>query len=332
MLRAAIVGLGWWGRTIVGRMRQSETLRVVAAVELEPQRWAAFAAENDLALMGFAEVLADPAIDAVILTTPNSLHRAQTLAAAAAGKHVFCEKPLALTLADAAEMVAACEAAGVVLGIGHERRFEPAMQEVERMVRSGELGTIMHAEAAFSHDKLVNVPVTDWRRSATESPAAGMTAMGIHLSDAFVNLFGAPSEVHALTAKRLLPGENGDVVSVVCRHDAGPLTYLNATLATPLYLRFAVFGSDAWVEFRNASHPDTVGTTTLFVQRTSAPLETRVYEWTDTVRANLEAFADAAVNGVAYPIPADQKLANIAFLEAVVKSAATGQAVRLAPA
>lgn len=330
MMRAAILGLGWWGKTIVQRMAASDKLRVVTAVELRVEPHAEFAAANGLKLTtSYDEVLADPEIDAIILTTPNTLHRPQVEAAAKAGKHVFCEKPLALTLADAEAMVAACADAGVTLGLGHERRFELAMVELRRMVAAGELGTIMHAEAAFSHDKLINVPPTDWRRSKKESPAAGMTAMGIHLTDAFVNLFGPAVSVYAATAHRVLEGENGDVVSVICRHASGPLTYLNATLYTPLYLRFAVFGTDAWAEFRNESHPDTVGSATLTVMRTGQQPVTTEYDWTDTVRANLDLFADAAAGRGTYPFTDAEKLGNIAILEAIVTSAETGAVVTL---
>ncbi|SON56710.1 1,5-anhydro-D-fructose reductase [Hartmannibacter diazotrophicus] len=330
MLRAAILGLGWWGKTIVGRMKDSQKLRIVRAVELSTGPHAELAAENGIALgCSYDDVLADPEIDAIILTTPNSLHRAQVEAAARAGKHVFCEKPLALTLEDAEAMIAACREAGVILGVGHERRFELAMIELRWMVANDELGTIMHAEAAFSHDKLVNVPATDWRRSAVESPAAGMTAMGIHLTDAFVNLFGPAESVYAATAHRVLDGENGDVVSVICRHKSGPLTYLNATLATPLYLHFAVFGTRAWVEFRNETHPDTVGNSSLTVRFQDGCTATWTFDWTDTVKANLEAFAEAATGGRPYPIPDEEKLQTIAILEAVVRSAMTGNAVKL---
>lgn len=330
MLNAAVVGLGWWGKTITHRMKSSDRMRVTRAVDLFPERHGDFAAENGLALSGrYEDALEDPSIDAVILCTPNSLHTAQVSAAARAGKHVFCEKPLALTRAEAEASVATCRAHGVQLGIGHERRFELAMMEVERMVRAGELGTIMHAESNFSHDKLINVPPTDWRRSATESPAAGMTAMGIHLSDAYVNLFGPAAEVHAMTAKRVLEGENGDVVSVLLRFESGATAYLNAILYTPLYLRFCVFGTKAWVEYRNDTHPDTPGPSTLTVQVTGEAPRIVTYDWTDSVRANLDQFAQAITGEAAYSFTDAQKIGNIAILEAIVRSVAENRPVRI---
>lgn len=332
MLNAAILGLGWWGKTITKRLATSDEVRVTRAVDLFPERHADYTAEHGIPVgTSYDDVLADPSIDIVILCTPNSLHTAQVAAAARAGKHVFCEKPLALTRAEAEASVTVCREHGVHLGIGHERRFELAMQEIERMVRAGELGTIMHAESSFSHDKLIHVPPTDWRRSATESPAAGMTAMGIHLSDAYVNLFGPVAEVQAMTARRVLEGENGDVVSAILRHRNGVTSYLNAILYTPLYLRFVVFGTKAWVEYRNETHPDTPGPSTLTVQVTDQPPRVTTYDWTDSVRANLDQFARSIRGADTYTFTDDQKIANIAVVEAVVKAAATGNLVRIEP-
>jgi predicted dehydrogenase len=330
MIRAAVAGLGWWGQHVVRRLAGSEHLSIVTAVETNPAR-AAFAAGHGLAFAGdLAEALADPGIDAVILCTPHALHARQVPACAAAKKHVFCEKPLALTRADAERSVAACNAAGAVLGIGHERRFEPAIVEVRRLLREGALGTVMHAEANFNHDKLANVPAGDWRTSPSDAPAAGMTAMGIHLSDLLVELLGPAREAFAVTASRVAYPETGDVVSALLRFESGATGYLNAILVTPHYLCLTVFGSEAWVEVRNATHPDTPGPSTLVLQHRDGRREERTYEWVDTVRANLETFARAIEGGAPYPFTDAQKIGNIAVLEAICRSAAENVPVRIA--
>ncbi len=327
MVRAAVAGLGWWGKHIVRRLAGSEVVRLTTAVETNPGH-APFAVENGLAFRSsLDEVLSDPDIDAVILATPHSTHPAQVLAAAEAGKHVFCEKPLALTRVDAERSVAACRDAGVVLGIGHERRYEPGMVEIERLVREGALGTIMHVEADFSHDKLADVPPGDWRTAPKDAPAAGMTAMGIHLTDAFVHLFGPVAEVFTMTASRVTYPENGDVLTVQLRFASGATGHLNAILVTPLYIDFTVFGSEAWAELRNHSHPDTPGPATLTVQHRDGRQDMRNYEWTDTVRANIERFGRAIMRKADYPFTDAEKIGNISALEAICKSAASGQAV-----
>ena len=329
MIRAAVAGLGWWGQHMVRRLKGSEHLNIVTAVETNPQR-AGLAAEHGLAFVGdLADVLGDPDIDAVILCTPHALHTGQVQACAAAKKHVFCEKPLALTRADAERSVAACNEAGVILGIGHERRYEPAIVEVRQLLREGVLGTVMHVEANFSHDKLANVPAGDWRTSPKDAPAAGMTAMGIHLSDLFVALIGPASEAFATTTSRVAYPDNGDVVSALLRFQSGATGYLNAILVTPHYLCLTVFGSEAWVEVRNETHPDTPGPSTLVLQHRDGRTETRRYEWVDTVRMNVETFARALEGGAPYPFTDAEKIGNIAVLEAICRSAQSGAPVRI---
>jgi predicted dehydrogenase len=330
MIRAAIAGLGWWGKHMIRRMKDSQELQIVTAIEPNPAL-ESFAAEHGVRFTTrFADALGDPGIDAVILCTPHSMHTDQVLAVAGAGKHVFCEKPLALTRADAERSVAACRNAGVMLGIGHERRYEPAIAEVRRLVEQGALGAIMHVEAHFSHDKLANVPAGDWRASPKDAPAAGMTAMGIHLTDLYAYLFGPITEVYAATTSRVAYKATGDVVSAHLRFASGATGYFNAILVTPHYINLVVFGSDAWVEVINHTHPDTPGPVTLTVQHRDGRRESRDYEWTDTVRANLEAFAGAAKGQGSYIFTDAQKIGNVAVLEAVTRSVATNTPVAVA--
>jgi predicted dehydrogenase len=330
MLRAAIVGLGWWGKHIVGSLGESDKIDIIRAVDINAEGMRDFADQNRLMLSGdFQDALDDEAVELVILATPHSLHEDQIVRVAAAEKHVFCEKPLCLTAASAKRAIDACSVAGVQLGIGHERRFEPAMVEIQRMIAADELGTIMHAESNFSHDKLANVPLTDWRTSSAEAPAAGMTGMGIHLTDAYLNMLGPVSEVFAQTAKRVLTWENGDVVSVQLRFESGATGYLSAILVTPLFLRYQVFGSDAWAEARNPTHPDTPGESFLTVCRAGGQPETRRFEWIDSVRANFESFADSITEGTPYAFSSEQKLHNIEIFEAICRSVTGGTPVRV---
>src|SRR5580698_446283 len=172
MIDAAIVGMGWWGRTLVESVAgSSDQLRFVAGTTrtLTPVAQE-FAAANDLRLYdGLDAILADPAIDAVVLATPHSMHSAQTVAAAAAGKHVFCEKPFALTRADAEAAVAATERAGVTLGLGYNRRFHPEMTSLRDQIRSGALGTILHVEATMTFPNGLALKPDAWRAHRDET-------------------------------------------------------------------------------------------------------------------------------------------------------------------
>ena len=330
MINVAIAGFGWWGAYLARRLAGSKALTVRAIVEPDRGRTEAIVASGYEHLTDFRQALDNPALDAVLIATPSRLHADQIEAAAAAGKHVFCEKPLSMNAADARRAVDACKDANIVLGVGHMRRFEPAMQYLKQQVAEGTLGTIMHAEAAFSHDKIAGVEPGNWRTTSAESPAAGMTATGIHLSDVLISLFGRVETVQALTASRLLGWETGEVLTVQLGFEAGMTATFSAVLATPPFIRFQVFGSRKWIEVRNPDHPDVPD-----IQAEVTEMETgreaskSRFPWTDSVVANLEAFA-AAVSGEAeYPIRTDDMVHNIEVLEAVIKAADKRETVRI---
>jgi predicted dehydrogenase len=326
----AIAGFGWWGKHIATRLQGHPWLRVAGVVEPVTQNHAAIRDMGLTAWTDLSEPCALAEIDAVVLTTPNPLHEAQVAEVAAAGKHVFCEKPLGLSADSARRSVKACEVAGVQLGIGHERRFEPAMLALRKALEDGELGTVMHAEAAFSHDKLIGVPANDWRTRKEVSPAAGMTAMGIHLSDLMISFFGPVETLHAFTANRSLGWETGDVVTVQMKFEAGMTATFSAVLHTPHFIRMHVFGTQKWVEILNDSHPDTPdGVVRVLTAETGKPVDQTVYNWEDAVTANLEAFANAATGRAAYPFTNAEMVHNIQVLEAIAVSAETGKSVSL---
>ena len=239
-----IAGFGWWGKHITSRLQHHDSIKVLGIVEPHVPNHEAIAKMGLRLFEDLAAAVSLDEVDAIVLTTPNPLHEEQVVFCANAGKHVFCEKPLGLTAASARRSVSACRQAGVQLGIGHERRFEPAMLALRKEIENSGLGTIMHAEAAFSHDKLINVPKGDWRTSKSVAPAAGMTAMGIHLSDLLISFFGRVETVQAMTASRSLGWETGDVVTVQLGFAAGMTASFSAVLHTPHFIRMHVFGSE----------------------------------------------------------------------------------------
>lgn len=328
MLQVAVVGLGWWGRQIVRSLAGGADLRVVRAVDPDGAAHAGFAGEHGIPLSAtLQEALADPAVQAVILCTPQDLHTGQVLAAAAAGRHVFCEKPLAMTSADAEASIAACAAAGVVLGIGHERRFEPAMRRLRGLVQDGTLGTLLHAEANFSHDKLTHIKPGDWR--ADPANPAAMTGMGVHLTDAFLELLGPVTQVHAIASQLVSARPNGDAVAVTLRFASGATGFVSAILETPLFIAMRVFGSKGWVEIRNDSHPDTPGPATLTLRTKGQEPVSETHGWENAVLLNLRAFAAAVAGTAPYPFTDADKRGNVAVLEAVRQSVARGAPVAL---
>jgi predicted dehydrogenase len=329
VIKVAIIGLGWWGRTIVGQLQGNGKLRPVLLVDVSAEAGRTFAAAQGIAFEpDIARALANPDVQGVVLCTPHSQHCEQIVAAAKAGKHVYCEKPLSLSRQDVLRAVAAVRSNQVVLAVGHERRFEPPILEAMRMLKSGVLGTPLQVEANFSQDKFLSLAPDNWRLSGKEAPAGPMTATGIHLLDLSVGVFGEAS--HVYTSVRQLGSSlvNGDTLAALVTFKSGGHALISAILATPFAGRFAIYGSKGWVEVCDLVHPEASEGWTLTRcvrgENDGRPQST-TFPAASGVLANLEAFADAAEGRAPYPVPQEQMIANISALEAVFKSARSGQ-------
>ena len=328
-LRVAVVGLGWWGRIICGLLKGNTKLSLATAVDVDPVgegfcRGLGISFSKD-----FPETIRRNDIQGVILCTPHTQHCGQIVKAAAAKKHVFCEKPLSLSRADVLKAVEACNANGVALAVGHERRFEPPMLELQRMAKAGELGTILQIEANFSQNKFLELAADNWRLSGKEAPAGPMTATGIHLLDLSIAFLGPVKTAYAQVATLGSQLTNGDTLGVMLSHVGGGHSLISAMLATPFEGRFAVYGTGGWAEVRDKTHPEASTGWGFTFQPRNGEKRTKEYPAAKAVLENLEAFADASLGRAAYPVPQAQMIANISALEAVFKSAASGAPQRV---
>jgi predicted dehydrogenase len=325
MLNVAVAGVGWWGRTIVGFLRTSTKLRAIMLVDPASDAAAPFAAEAGLPLVGsLDDALAQREVQGVILCTPHTLHCSQIVAAARAGKHVFCEKPLAMSREEVVRAISAVEEHRLVLGVGHERRFDTPVLELEKLVADGRLGTLLHAEANLSQDKFLALPADNWRLSSREAPAGPLTATGIHMLDMAVHFLGPVERAHA-TVRRLGSGlANGDTLAMLLSFRSGASASISGILATPFAGRFALYGSHGWAELLDKEHPETPEGWVMNVRLRGEKMRTREFPPAPTVLANLEAFADAALGRARYPITHHDMRATICALEAIIRSCASG--------
>jgi predicted dehydrogenase len=319
MIRAAIAGLGRWGRSLVEASLGHERLTIVRAAEPDLKAAKDFCAQHHLELTGNLDaVLADASIDAVLLATPHSLHPAQVMACAAAPKQVFCEKPLALRRADAARMFQTCREAGVVLAVGHNRRFWPSMRALRDIVARGELGTILHIEGHNSNENSQKI-TTGWRLSPEESPGGGLTGAGLHILDAFVSILGPVRRVYAQLNSREQGPPPLDTATMTLDFVNGVTGTLATVRATPFYWRVHVFGTKG-----SAEGLDEV---TLILRMTGTKPERTTYPAINVLRAELDAFADAIEGKHPFPVPEAQVLATLSAFEAALQSMASGNPV-----
>ena len=330
MLNVAVVGMGWWGKIIVPLLKTSKKISVNTVVEVNAAGIADFAKQHSVKVVtDFNAVLKDPAIQGVVLCTPHTQHTEQIIAAANAGKHVFCEKPLSMTRADVLRAIKAVNDNKVALAVGHERRFEPPVLEAMRIIQSGELGTPLQVEANFSQDKFLTLAADNWRLSGKEAPAGPMTATGIHLLDLSVGVFGEAERVFASVKQLGSQLVNGDTLAILVTFKNGGHALISAILATPFEGRFAVYCNKGWIEVRDKTHPEAPEGWVLTKTLRGGKKEVREFPPAPNVLANLEAFADAAEGRAPYPVPQSQMIANISALEAIFKSAATGSIVNV---
>ena len=323
-VQVGLLGHGWWGKTIARQLAASPWLQLAAVAEVDAGARAAMATDPVLAgvaVHASAEaLLAQPGLEAVILCTPHQQHAAQIVAAAEAGLHVFCEKPLCLTLADAERAIAACQARGLVMGIGHERRFEPEVVALRQLIAAGTLGTVLQIEANFSQDKFFALPKDNWRLSNAHAPVGPLTATGIHLVDLAIAVLGPCETVWARLATLGSSFENGDTLAVMMAFPNGANALVSAILATPFEGRFAVYGSQGWVEIRDRTHPEQPTGWDITTALRGQPVRRHFAEPAPSVRNNLEAFAQAIRGVQPYPVTAAEMLANVAALEAIMQS------------
>ncbi|MBV9247327.1 MAG: Gfo/Idh/MocA family oxidoreductase [Methylobacteriaceae bacterium] len=323
----ALVGMGWWGKKILSVLGAAPIdIRVVRAVEPNLETARALCAEKGVPLTAeYADALADPEVEAVVLATPHALHGAQIEAAVAARKHVFCEKPLALTKAGAEWAVRLCRDAGLVLGMGHERRWEPPIAELLAKTDAGELGRIHQIEANFSHDRFLALDRDNWRLKAEHAPAGGMTTTGIHLLDLSVRLLGPGESVWCVCEHLSSDLPQGDTVAAYIKFRGGGTSYVSASLANPFMSRFAVYGSKGWIDIRDKAHVEAPDGWVVTSAKAGGPITTAEIPPAEPVKDNLVSFARAVRGVEGYPITAEQLVNDIALLEAVFASARSGK-------
>jgi predicted dehydrogenase len=246
-LRVACLGMGWWSDVLADAIQRSGKIKIVTCYTRSAEKRAAFAKKYACAAApSYEAVLADGSIEAIINTTPNNVHLETTRAAAEAGKHVFLDKPIANTVADARAITAACRKAGVVLALGYQRRRESQFRWIRQKIDAGEFGKLVNAESNISRDRLGKIDLNSWRYTAAGMPGGVMLQIGIHYSDVLEYLMGPIKAVSGRFAQLVLPGDNPDVASLVLEHDSGALSTLNASYASASeYYLMNVYGKDA---------------------------------------------------------------------------------------
>ncbi|MGH8669410.1 MAG: Gfo/Idh/MocA family protein [Burkholderiales bacterium] len=323
-MKVACIGMGWWSDVLADAMRRSGKLSIVSCFSRSKEKRQAFAQKYGCkAAASYEELLQDKGVEAIINTTPNAAHLETTRAAAAAGKHVFLDKPIANTIADARAITEACRQAKVVLALGYQRRRESHFRFVRNLIEQGDFGRLVNAEANISRDRLGQIDLKSWRYTAEGMPGGVMLQIGIHYTDVLEYLLGPVKAVSGRFVRLVLPGDNPDVASLLLEHENGALSTLNASYASASeHYLMNIYGkqASAYYDLHEGLRILKRGS------KTATPVPSQK---NDTIVEELEEFA-RAVRGETEPeMDGGRSTASLAVILAGIRSANEGRAVAI---
>jgi predicted dehydrogenase len=324
-LRVAVLGIGWWSDVLAHAAKRSGAIEIAACYTRSEDKRHAFAAKYGCrATPSYEEILADHDIAAIINTTPNAEHLPTTRMAAAAGKHVFLDKPIANLVAEGQKIAHLCEEAGVVLSLGYQRRRESHFRWIKAEIAAGRFGRLVQAECNISRDRLGKIDLASWRYQASGMPGGVMLQIGIHYVDVLEMLMGPVRRVCGMAARLVLPGDNPDVANLILEHESGAISNLTASYASASeFYMMNVYGKDA------SAYYDLFGGLRHLRRGEEMPRPIAVAE-TDTLREELEEFAACIRDGGKPETDGWWATRNLAVVMAGIKSAREGRAVDVA--
>ncbi len=322
--KVALVGLGGWGgEQSLPALGECETVELVSWYDANP------AIVEDRRPMiaappagSYDELLDNEEVEGIILIVPNHIHKQLTVQAAGRGKHVWIEKPIANTVAEADDLISACEDAGVILQIGHSLRRAPAMRLMKKMIGEGKIGELATLEAHQSHRGGWALDSTMWRWYRDRCPGGPLNLLGIHQIDNMNYLLGGAEEVTAMASKRVLECEIDEIFQVVIRFSNGVLGSVSDTYITPGKTFIAAYGTTGWIEYNSLTN-----VLTLF-DIEGVPQQIEV-EKINLIADEFKEFGECIVTGKRPETGGPEGRAAVAIMEAAIESARTGKTVKL---
>lgn len=322
-MKVACIGMGWWSDVLADAIKRSGKLKIIACFSRSQDRREKFAARYGCrAAHSYEEILNDRNVEGIINTTPNAAHLETTAAAARAGKHVFLDKPIANTVADARALTEECRKRKVVLALGYQRRRESHFRWVKEHL--AQFGRLVNAEANISRDRLGKVDLSSWRYTAEGMPGGVMLQIGIHYTDVLEYLLGPVMAVSGRFVRLVLPGDNPDVASLVLEHENGALSTLNASYASASeYYLMNIYGKEAtaYYDLHGGLRVLKRGGT----QAAAVPCPKN-----DPIVEELEEFARAARGDGDPEMDGERSTRSLAVILAGIRSASEGRRVEVA--
>ncbi|RWK38254.1 Gfo/Idh/MocA family oxidoreductase [Mesorhizobium sp.] len=315
---------------MINAIRAQPNSEIAAVMSSSPERAAAYARENGIALaVSTLDALIGSGVDAVYISTTNELHLEQALAAITAGKHVLCEKPLALTSADARTMVAAAKAAGIVLGTNHHLRNAGSHRAMREAIAGGRIGKPIAARVF--HSVYLPENLQGWRITRPEAGGGVVLDITVHDADTLRFVLGDdPLEVSAFTqAAGMAAGGLEDGAMCIWRFRSGIIAQSHEGFTTKFAgTGFEVHGSEGSLIAKDVMTQKPIGSVLL---RTATGEEELSFDREDLYARSLRQF-HAAIGGEGQPsATGEDGVWSLTAAEAALQSARSGKSVAIDP-
>ena len=339
-VKLASIGLGRWARVLARGAQRGSVIELANCFSRSEDKRAAFQDEFGIpkAAATLDELLADPELEGVLVTTPNDAHKPVILECLDAGKAVYTDKPIAHTMEDAGEIARAAAHAGVAFAVGHSARRLGGNRVMKQWIEDGRLGNVSLAEANFSNERGLELTTDTWRWFADKSPGGAMIQLGVHHADNLQYLLGPVAAVSSHARKFYTAAEVPDAIMSILEFESGPLGYLGTGWASPGVYQIRLQGTEANLfydlDFNNWDQSHLSDAQSTLVSQAYRQSERPAVEipQTDMFREQLEEFALAIRGEAEIEVGAIEAVRALGVVHAALESSRrNGEAVALAP-
>ncbi len=323
-VRVGVVGITGFGRAIARAVDKAENLELVTGFSRTPRSRKEFADQYNCPKVfdSYEQLLADPDIEGVLLITPNPVHREQIVQAAEAGKHVFVDKPITNTVAEAKQAMAACRQANVTLQVGHNTRKLSVVRHMKQAVAAGELGTVTMAESQSSGSTGQKLTPQQWRYYREKAPACPLMQLGIHWIDAVHSILGPTKRVWGRLTHLASPADIDDTIMTILELESGVLCYVGSNYVVPHARYLNIYGTEGCLLYDGYLGYHRVG-----LDNERKPVEV---QRNDSLLEEVTEFGECVRTGTEPEVTGEVALLALAVVEAAIRSDAEGRPVEVA--
>ena len=315
MIKAASVGLGWWSDELAKSIQgKSNKIKIVSCYSKSKKKRIDFSKKYKTHYHdSFKAILKDPKINAIILTTPHSLHAKHAIQALRHGKHVFVEKPMATKYLDAKKMYLTAKKYKKILSVGHNRRYSSVSDFINNLNRQKKIGKILHIDSNFSASGALNYKKKFWRANRKESPGGAIAGLGIHMIDLMCFFGGQVKSVQSLVRKYAVKVNMDDTTSAIFEFNNRCTGNLTTIFACPYISTFNVYGT-------NMNIFSQIDSNKIIIVNKKGKVKNLKLTNYDTLFLELQEFADSCMNKKRYRIDNKEAVHNVEIMEAIVRS------------